>query len=951
LKQTLSSPLLRALDTFLEGRTGGWLINIVVIPGLVLLALILPPIAIPSRILNAGFTGISPANGGAVSLNDGAQFSVPPGQAKTAVSIRLTSQSRADFMKSGVAKSLPTTLDVKSGGYFPGMQGAAPALSILSLPIPDGADPLSTLTVYGYVGKKWTKLPFQIYTDDQRVETYIGTIVPDAVVIAQTQAQAPTLSVDLSGKSQIVSQVNQLVAEVTPGGYSIAEDGSINGGIPSNSATDASSPYQVLPTITDVLGDQVRGDWVDAMITNTYTRQQHINALVDLTTEKLYPGINIDYQNVSPDNRNAFTGFIRDLAQALQAKNKMLSVTLPMPTQLAADNWDTGAYNWAAIGDAADIVTIPIQVTRDAYLGDTPIVQSYLTWAVGRIDHFKLQVAVSVLGRDEFGTSFAPVGFGSALKLMGPVNTPATIAAGDKVTLDLQRLREGGGIKADAVTGLYSFNYKDDKAAQHTIYLENAESLAKKMALALQYNLRGIVLRDLGVDTVDPRLYDALKRYRDGEAPAYKGALAIVWRVNGQSIGKSPVTDPKTIWTPDQAGDAKVEAVLSFDSGQTIAGSAGVTPLQVARANAAPPPAPVSGDSSAPQPRPTTAPRPAVPQPPASNFTGQNLFNYGAQLNWTNIDNNVEMGQLNGMGFKWAKVQVRWCDFEGSPGNISYGQMDQLINAANGKGIKVLFSVVCAPNWSRADGGRGGSGPPDDMQKAADFMGNIAAKYCGGALGAIEVWNEHNLLTEWHGKSISAALYLDMLKKSYTTIKARCPSIVVVSGAPTPTGVTSAEAVDDEAFLIQMYQNGLKNYSDAIGAHPSGFCNAPDARIGTPNPCGGQYNNHRSFFLLETLEHYRSVMVANGDGGKQIWPTEFGWGVDPSPKPGYDYEKALNDDTQAKWLVGAYQIMKQKGYVGVAFLWNLDFTDMGNETGAFHVLNRAAQGALAGMAK
>lgn len=349
---------------------------------------------------------------------------------------------------------------------------------------------------------------------------------------------------------------------------------------------------------------------------------------------------------------------------------------------------------------------------------------------------------------------------------------------------------------------------------------------------------------------------------------------------------------------------------------------------------------------------PTPSPTPRLdPTATPDKFTGVNRFNYGAQINWTNIGNDQEMIWITQMGFKWAKAQIRWCSFERSKGNLDFGQMDQLINTANAKGINVMFSVVCAPNWSRADGGRAGSGPPDDMEKAADFMGTLAGKYCGGALVAIEVWNEQNLIVEWHGKPISAASYMALLSRSYRSIKSKCPSILVVSGAPTPTGVMSAETIDDEVFLQQMYANGLKQYSDAIGAHPSGFCNAPDAHVGAPNPCGGQYNNHRSFFFLETLEHYRNVMVANGDGGKQIWPTEFGWGVDPSPKPGYDYEKALNDDTQAKWLVSAYQIAKQKGYVGVAFLWNLDFTDMGNETGAFHVLNRAAQGALAGMPK
>ncbi len=336
------------------------------------------------------------------------------------------------------------------------------------------------------------------------------------------------------------------------------------------------------------------------------------------------------------------------------------------------------------------------------------------------------------------------------------------------------------------------------------------------------------------------------------------------------------------------------------------------------------------------------------------DFAGENRFNYGAQVNWTNIDNNQEMIWLSGMGFKWAKAQVRWCDFERSRGNIDYGQTDQLIGAARSKGIRIMFSVVCAPSWSRIINRnvRGLSGPPDNLQDASDFMGKLAGRYCEGTLGAIEVWNEYNLLREWDDKrGISAVLYLDMLKKSYASIKAKCPSIIVVAGAPTPTGVMSDTAIDDVVFLRQMYANGLKGVSDAIGAHPSGFCNAPDASEGMPNPCGGQYNNHRSFFVKRTLEEYRKVMVQNGDSGKQIWPTEFGWGVDPSPKPGYEYERALTDDTQAKWLVGAYQLMKQMGYVGVAILWNLDFTDMGNETGAFHVLGRAAQGALAGMPK
>jgi hypothetical protein len=947
LNKRPTSPFLRALDALLEGRTGSWVINLFVIPVMILLVLILPPLSLPQRVLSAGYTGVAPKGGGTVSLEDGTYFSIPAGALKSDAGIRLDAIKADVFAKNPAAQSLPPTLEIKSPAYEPSLQGSLPSLSILSIPIPDNADPITTLDVYGYDGKNWSKFAFQAYPDDQRVEAHIGSVIPRYVVLVQTQAQAPTISADLNAKSQIPTPATALIAEVNPVGLTIADSGGISGSVPQLPEASASSPYQVLPTVDDFDGSQVLGGLVDDMVSNPDTRSQHVQALVDLAVEKLYPGLNVDYQGVNADNQADFTTFVRELAKALHAKDKILSVTLPLPTQESVDAWNTGAYDWGAIGNAVDIVKIPLPTTRDAYVGDNPPVQTYLQWGVGQIDRYKLQITFSAMGRDEFGGSFAPIGFSSAAKLMGPVDAPTIIVPDSKIPLDLPKLRDAGGIKLDAASGLYSFSYKDDKGQAHTVWLETAGSLLKQLGLAQQFNVRGVALRDLNGDAVESRMWNILTQYHNSATPAVKGSLSIVWRVNGQTVGKTPATDPRFTWTaPSQNGDAKIEATLSFDDGQTVAANAGSMVAQIQRLVLPPTPAPAPVVAAAPP-----TPKPAAPAGPApSAFVGQNLFGYGAQLNWTNMDTSAEMGQLSQMGFKWAKVQIRWCDLEGSRGNIDFSQPDRVIAAGNSRGIKLLFSVVCAPKWSRGDGGAGGSGPPDNMQDAADFMGKLAGKYCGGGLGAIEVWNEHNLLTEWHGKPISAPMYMDMLKRSYTSIKAACPGVVVVSGAPTPTGVTSDTAVDDVAFLTQLYQNGLKQYSDAIGAHPSGFGNPPDVAAGTPNPTG-QYQGHRSFYFRGTMETYRQVMVQFGDSNKQIWPTEFGWGVDPSPKPGYDYEKFISLDQQAAWLVKAYQMMKSWGWVGVATLWNLDFVDMGNETGAFHVVGRPAFDALAGMAK
>ena len=48
--------------------------------------------------------------------------------------------------------------------------------------------------------------------------------------------------------------------------------------------------------------------------------------------------------------------------------------------------------------------------------------------------------------------------------------------------------------------------------------------------------------------------------------------------------------------------------------------------------------------------------------------------------------------------------------------------------------------------------------------------------------------------------------------------------------------------------------------------------------------------------------------------------------------PGYEYADDNTLEEQAQWTVRSYELMKQWGFVGVAFLWNLNFRVV-NSTG------------------
>ncbi len=338
----------------------------------------------------------------------------------------------------------------------------------------------------------------------------------------------------------------------------------------------------------------------------------------------------------------------------------------------------------------------------------------------------------------------------------------------------------------------------------------------------------------------------------------------------------------------------------------------------------------------------------AAPRPSAPGF-----FGYGIQVDpgdlWGSVDG------VKGLGFGWVKFQLPWKDFEGGgPGQRNWP--DDVIGAFNSNGIQILASIVKAPQWARPGGtDLGVEGPPADPNTYASFVGEFAGRYCG-RVQAIEVWNEQNLHREWGNEKLDAARYVRLLAAAYRAIKAACPGMIVVSGAPTPTGAQPPAAIRDTTYLEQMYRAGLRNYCDAVGVHPSGYGNPPDARF--QDWQAGNYGRPShvadpSFYFRNTMEQYRNIMVKYGDGNKRLWPTEFGWASSGNPVGGYEYAAYNSEQQQGEYIVRAYEMMRNWGWVGVAFLWNLNYnqTNPSSEMAAFGIRGRAAYGMLQGMPK
>jgi hypothetical protein len=338
-------------------------------------------------------------------------------------------------------------------------------------------------------------------------------------------------------------------------------------------------------------------------------------------------------------------------------------------------------------------------------------------------------------------------------------------------------------------------------------------------------------------------------------------------------------------------------------------------------------------------------------------------FAYGFQVHLWHFDQTARsnvIGDVKQTGFNWMTEQIEWQSVETDVGQYDWSNLDNIVNDGTNAGLRIMLSFAHAPAFYRTET----SGlMPGDPSTFGQFMQAVATRYAG-KIQAYELWNEENLDREAGPGNVDPTTYLPILEAGYGGVKAGDPTAMVLLGAPSPTGADIPGAViDDLSYLQQLYAiNGgeVIGYFDALSAHPSGFSNPPDCTPATPEcSLSGGFNSDDSFFAFTRISEYRDVMVQNGDAGKQIWLTEFGYCSNSLPPPGYEYCRYITEEQQAQFLVQAFNMARQLPYVGGMFQWNLNFqmsVPQSDEKWGFGIVRpdysgRPAYGALLGMPK
>jgi hypothetical protein len=306
-----------------------------------------------------------------------------------------------------------------------------------------------------------------------------------------------------------------------------------------------------------------------------------------------------------------------------------------------------------------------------------------------------------------------------------------------------------------------------------------------------------------------------------------------------------------------------------------------------------------------PTPAPTSTPGPATPaptsppvQPPGGHIGGS--FELGGQTHTLAHPNEMRYA-----GMKWVKFQHKW-----APGH-SADAVAGRIQAAHANGLKVLLSIP------------GGNEYPSSI----DFGGYVEFLRGVAALGpdAIEVWNEQNIDREWPAGTIDPGSYVrNILAPAYNAIKSSNPNVMVISGAPAPTGYfggCSGAGCDDAPYIAGMLASGAANYADCVGIHYNEGILPPSQTSGDPRGSSSHYTR----YFWGMVNTYWS----NFGGARPLCFTELGYvspeGYGPLPS---NFAWAANTTVaqQAAWLAEAAVLASGSGKVRLMIVYNVDFT-------------------------
>ncbi|MDX2161858.1 MAG: hypothetical protein SF162_11080 [bacterium] len=920
------------------------LATLVTVIGLIGAGLLLPPFNLLERLNNTQFVMLS-AQANAVAA-DGLTVLVDPADPGADFGVMLESVPMDSFLRADtgagewVAEAFaaqPPNLALQSPVYSVQTTGTMPATVTITLEKPLTVATTDILDVYAWNAARaeWEFVPSHV--NAAGAITAVVDAIPGQIALFQAAPVEQPRVLSFVDVTQVLTQeVASISTIVSPAGLQPTLQGTLAGSLAAGFELNAG--YLVMPVIRNFADSRaIDPETVTAILSNRQLRSNHASQIAGFAASG-YDGVVIDYRDIPVEQRESFSQFMTELGRLTDSAGVQLGIVVPAAS-VQNGAWDTGAFDWQAIGRAVDFIQITLPVDPNVYAaGADRLVEAMLRWTVGEVERGKLLIGLSAQSVRQSGDDYVAIPFDQALSALGDVrvraqtNESGIVSPGGQIFAQLDGYRAATG--SDPVTGQTFIEYLDEaNTPVARMWLMTPDALRYRLDRGTAFTIGGAGFNDLLVEGIADGIYETILNYKLG-IPVQQGPteLALRWTIesSGGQISEvfTALNDEliATIAAPDGNYAINVEVV----SGDGAAAERGGAAVAVFAPTATPTPLPTATPTPTPAPTSTPNRAAAVANPGASAPGGAaaaaaapgagsivaGQFEYGGHVTGTGTGG---AGAMQRAGMNWMKVQLRY-----APG-MGADAASGMISEAHGRGFKILIGVVGYPNDLAAGGGA-------YVAQFASFLGGVAS------LGpdAIEVWNEPNIDREWPAGQISGAAYAEMLRQAYQAIKGANSGVMVISGAPAPTGAEAAypgRVVNDDRFIREMVAAGAVQWMDCLGVHYNEGIVGPSQRNGDPRD--GYYTR----YFLGMMDTYWNAV----GGQRPLCFTELGY-LTPEGFPPLDpfFGWAANTTVaqQAAWLAEAAALASQSGRVRLMIVWNIDFDFYGTDPQAGYAIIR-----------
>jgi spore germination protein len=202
-----------------------------------------------------------------------------------------------------------------------------------------------------------------------------------------------------------------------------------------------------------------------AILASPELRRRLIDNLVTLVEDKGYDGIDLDWEALKAADRERFSSFVTELAAALHARHRFLSIAVA-PKTSEPGQWDNQIFaDWTRIGKVVDEFKIMTYSYSGSWSGPGP--QAPLVWvdrvlafAESKVPARKISMGVPFFGFDWHGGSVSTVSAG----------TGAALAARHRVAIG----RDPGSQEATL--------HFSDQGVTHEVFFQDQTAIAAKLA-------------------------------------------------------------------------------------------------------------------------------------------------------------------------------------------------------------------------------------------------------------------------------------------------------------------------------------------------------------------------------------------------------------------------------------------------------------------------------------